>query len=201
VEVILLLTVIIGAVLLGWGLGWDQPAATLAGLAVLALATLRTVGVRLRPALLATVTVAVLALLGVVYAIRSGPAAEPPTAAVAVPAAPASPGPGATPAVPATPRPGEDPVAFGQRLATMNACTVCHTTDGRPSTGPTWRGLFGKSERLQGGGTVMVDEAYLRESIVTPNAKVVQGFTPVMPQLRLSESEVDALIAYIRSLR
>jgi cytochrome c oxidase subunit 2 len=103
--------------------------------------------------------------------------------------------------VPATPRPGEEPAAFGQRLAAMYACIACHTTDGRPSTGPTWKGLYGKSELLQGGQRVTVDDAYLRESILAPNAKIVQGFTPIMPQFRLTDAEVEALIAYIKSLR
>jgi cytochrome c oxidase subunit 2 len=71
--------------------------------------------------------------------------------------------------------------------------------------GPTWKGLFGKTENLTDGSTVVVDEAYLRESILTPNAKVAQGFLPgTMAQDfgdRLSELEIKAIIEYIKTLR
>jgi cytochrome c oxidase subunit 2 len=62
--------------------------------------------------------------------------------------------------------------------------------------------LFGKEVRLAGGGRVKFDEAYIRESIINPNAKVVAGYPPVMPTFRgqISEEQILQLIAYIRSL-
>jgi cytochrome c oxidase subunit 2 len=84
-------------------------------------------------------------------------------------------------------------------------CTACHLADGNPSVGPTWQGLFGKAETLTDGSTVVVDEAYLKESILTPNARVVQGFLPgVMPQNfrdHLSDSEVQAIMDYIKTVK
>ncbi len=105
-----------------------------------------------------------------------------------------------TPAAEAT-----DLVALGKALAARQGCLVCHSVDGSPRVGPTWKGLFGKEETLTDGSTVKVDEAYLRESIVDPDAKVVKGFPAgVMPQdfgQKLSDEEIQALIEYIKTLR
>ena len=71
------------------------------------------------------------------------------------------------------------------------------------STGPTWRGLFGSEVRLVDGRTVTADEEYLERSIVDPSAEVVDGYRPVMPTdlgERLTEEDIQALIAYLRSL-
>jgi cytochrome c oxidase subunit 2 len=63
------------------------------------------------------------------------------------------------------------------------ACDSCHTHDGSPGAGPTWLGLFGREEQLADGSTVTVDEEYLHDSILNPNAQIVAGFNPgVMPQ-------------------
>lgn len=88
-------------------------------------------------------------------------------------------------------------------VAERAGCFACHTTDGRPSTGPTWRGLFGSEVVLDDGRTVIADEEYLERSIVDPMAEVVDGFRPVMPSGfgdRLTDEEIQAIIAYIRSL-
>jgi cytochrome c oxidase subunit 2 len=68
--------------------------------------------------------------------------------------------------------------------------------------GPVLQGIFGKSVELQGGGTVTADEAYIRESIVNPQAKVVAGFQPIMPTFQglVTEEQLMQLIAYVRSL-
>lgn len=92
----------------------------------------------------------------------------------------------------------------GKALAAEHACSACHSQDGNPSVGPTWKGLFGKEEVLAGGAKVRVDEAYLNESIVAPNAKVVEGFRAgIMPPdfgQKLSEGDIQAIIAFIKSL-
>lgn len=88
-------------------------------------------------------------------------------------------------------------------VAERAGCFACHTTDGRSSTGPTWRGLFGSQVSLTDGRTVTADEDYLERSIVDPLVEVVDGYRPVMPSGfgdRLSETDIEALIAYIRSL-
>ena len=92
---------------------------------------------------------------------------------------------------------------WGKLQYERKGCNSCHTVDGASSKGPTWRGLFGKTESLNNGSTVMVDEAYLRESMLQPNAKVVQGFEPVMPTFQglLRDHEIRGLVAYIESLQ
>mgnify|MGYP001274113266 CR=1 FL=1 len=79
----------------------------------------------------------------------------------------------------------------------------CHSTDGSTKVGPTFKGLFGRQEQLADGSTVTVDEEYIRESILQPGAKVVQGFAPTMPtyQGQLTDREVAGLIEYIKTLQ
>jgi cytochrome c oxidase subunit II len=93
------------------------------------------------------------------------------------------------------------PVAAGEKLFNDLACISCHqaTPQGR---GPVLVGLFGKTVELQGGGTATVDEAYLRESIVRPQAKVHAGYLPIMPTFQglVTEEQLLQLIAYVRSL-
>ncbi|MEJ2746834.1 MAG: hypothetical protein P8183_02795 [Anaerolineae bacterium] len=62
-------------------------------------------------------------------------------------------------------------------------CSGCHSIDGSTMSGPTWLGLYGHQVQLTDGTTVTADDAYIRESILNPNAKIVAGFQPdVMPQ-------------------
>lgn len=99
--------------------------------------------------------------------------------------------------------PDASPEELGAVVAERAGCFVCHTTDGRPSAGPTWRSLFGSQVSLVDGRTVNADEEYLRRAIVDPLAEVVDGYRPIMPSGfgdRLSDEEIQALIAYIRSL-
>lgn len=93
-----------------------------------------------------------------------------------------------------------DPVAQGRQLAQAKGCIACHSIDGSRGVGPSWKGVFGSSRKLVDGTVVTADEAYLHESMVSPNARVVEGFPPVMPPLPLSDEESAALIAYIESL-
>jgi cytochrome c oxidase subunit II len=87
----------------------------------------------------------------------------------------------------------------GQRMFKNFGCTGCH---GDSNQGPLLAGIYGKEERLENGETVTVDEDYLRESILDPGAKIVQGYQPIMPSYdgQLDDEEVDALVNYIRSL-
>jgi cytochrome c oxidase subunit 2 len=110
-----------------------------------------------------------------------------------------------------------NPAERGGKWAADYGCISCHSVDGSVIAGPTWAGLFGSVETLADGTTVTVDEAYLQNSILNPNAQIVEGFNPgVMPdnfgerfaveEEAISEGEglevdiVDDLIAYIMSL-
>ena len=95
----------------------------------------------------------------------------------------------------AKPGPGNELIAQGLLLAEDQGCLACHSLDGSESVGPTWKGMYGKTETLADGTTVVVDDDYLRESIADPNAKIVQGFEPLMPPYEFSDAEMAALIA------
>ena len=102
-------------------------------------------------------------------------------------------------------------VELGRSLAARNGCASCHSTGGGPGVGSTnyvgtpWDGLFGREVVLENGSKVTADEAYLRESIIDPNAKIVKGFLAgIMPQGfgdRLSPEDIQALIEYIKAIR
>jgi cytochrome c oxidase subunit 2 len=95
------------------------------------------------------------------------------------------------------------PAQAGEMLYKTRGCAECHTVTGEARTGPTWKGLFGRKVPLQGGGSAMADENYVRESILDPQAQIVAGFQPVMPTFkgRLSDQEISAIIAYIKTLK
>jgi mono/diheme cytochrome c family protein len=96
-----------------------------------------------------------------------------------------------------------DFVSIGKQLyGGKGGCKQCHSVDGSAGTGPSFQGIFGERQKLRDGSTVTVDEEYLRESIVNPKAKVVEGYQAVMPSYdgRLKPREIDALIEYIKSL-
>jgi cytochrome c oxidase subunit 2 len=89
----------------------------------------------------------------------------------------------------------------GEKLFTERACATCHLPTGQ-GRGPSLIGVAGAPVKLASGGTVVADETYLRESILMPATKLTAGFEPVMPtfQGQLSEEQVVALVAYIKSL-
>ena len=95
----------------------------------------------------------------------------------------------------------ESPVQAGEKLFTQFDCVNCHES-GRRQRCPTLGGLYGTQVPLVSGGTVLFDEAYIRESILDPRAKVAAGYEPVMPTYRnqVTEEQMLALIAYIKSL-
>ena len=91
----------------------------------------------------------------------------------------------------------------GKQLYTKQGCDTCHSIDGSPKIGPTWKGLFGKMETMADGSSHKVDENYLRESMLDPAAKVVKGYAPSMPtyQGKLSDKDLDGLIEYMKTLK
>ena len=89
----------------------------------------------------------------------------------------------------------------GAKLFQELACNTCHRPDAQ-GRGPVLEGLFGKTVQLQNGETVQVDEAYVRESILTPSAKITAGFQPIMPTFQglVTEEQLLALVEYVKSL-
>ncbi|HVP67412.1 MAG TPA: cytochrome c oxidase subunit II [Anaeromyxobacteraceae bacterium] len=96
---------------------------------------------------------------------------------------------------------GASLVEVGQQVYGEKGCSACHSVDGTSGVGPSFKGIWGKEEKLADGKTVKVDEAYIRESIVTPDAKIRAGFDNVMPPIPLEEREIQGVVAYIQSLR
>jgi cytochrome c oxidase subunit 2 len=97
---------------------------------------------------------------------------------------------------------GENLAAKGEKVASERGCLRCHTVDGTPYLGPTWAGLYDSKVTLADGTQVRADEAYLTESMMDPEVKMVSGFPPIMPSYLglLQAGEVAALVHYIRSL-
>ena len=98
---------------------------------------------------------------------------------------------------------GEGLAARGRDVAAARGCLRCHTVDGSPFIGPTWARAFGRRRATADGHDVVVDEAYLTQSMMEPRAVVAAGFAAVMPSYQgvLSPEETSALLEYIRSLR
>lgn len=104
---------------------------------------------------------------------------------------------------------GSTLLASGAALYQRLACDTCHREGldgggiGSKLRAPSLVGLYGRRVDLIGGGTVVADENYLRESIVDPQEKIVAGWQPIMPtfQGQVSDEQLNALVAYIRSLK
>jgi cytochrome c oxidase subunit 2 len=97
---------------------------------------------------------------------------------------------------------GLPPEEAGEKLYAKKGCVQCHTTTGAAGIGPTFLGAWGKTRNFTDGSSGPMDENYVRESVLQPQAKIVAGFDPVMPtfQGRLNDEEIRALIAYLKSL-
>jgi len=92
----------------------------------------------------------------------------------------------------------------GDQLFGEKGCMACHSIDGTPRVGPTLKGLSGKTVTVMTDGEerkVVADEAYLRKSLLAPNADVVKGFPPIMPLEKMTDDEIKELINYIKGLK
>ncbi len=91
--------------------------------------------------------------------------------------------------------------ATGEKVFAELGCSTCHRADAQ-GRGPNLQGVFGKPVQLEDGRTLVADENYIRECILDPGAKRVKGFQPIMPTFQglVSEEQVNALVAYIKSL-
>ena len=91
--------------------------------------------------------------------------------------------------------------ATGQKLFQELGCTSCHRFDTQ-GRGPNLVGVYGKPVLLDNGSTIVADDAYIRESILNPGAKIVAGFRPIMPSFQgiLTEDQLLSLVAYIKSI-
>jgi cytochrome c oxidase subunit 2 len=99
-------------------------------------------------------------------------------------------------------KPPDDPVKWGEQLYNKKGCKTCHSTDGSIIIGPSFKGLWAKGTEQTSSGPVKIDENYVRESLMEPQAKLVNGFPPSMPTFKgqLKDTEIAAIIAYLKSL-
>lgn len=89
----------------------------------------------------------------------------------------------------------------GKSIVTANACQACHSLDGSAVVGPTWKGAWGREGELADGTKYVVNEEYVRESILKPQAKVVKGYAPVMVAYPFSDSELASVIEYLKTIQ
>jgi len=92
----------------------------------------------------------------------------------------------------------------GSQLYQVKGCVACHSTDGSPRVGPTFKGLLGKKEEVISAGkkeALVVNEAFIRKFISEPNVVHIEGFPPIMPKISLTDEELTALVDYIKSLK
>jgi len=95
----------------------------------------------------------------------------------------------------------KSPVEAGEYFYKSRGCIQCHSLDGTPKNGPSFKGLFGKDEKMTDGSTIKVDNNYLRESILEPQAHIVAGFRPIMPTFKgqLTDQDITAIIEFIKA--
>ncbi|MCG8416595.1 MAG: cytochrome c oxidase subunit II [Proteobacteria bacterium] len=94
------------------------------------------------------------------------------------------------------------PAELGKKMYD-NYCIACHTLDGTTKVGPSFKDLvLGGQNEMTDGSSIVVDENYIRESIVEPQAKVRKGYPASMPSFKgvLSDKKINGVIAFIKSL-
>lgn len=95
------------------------------------------------------------------------------------------------------------PAELGEKLYKGKSCNACHSVDGSVVIGPSFKGLYEREGELEDGASYTADENYIRQSILEPQEQIVEGFQPVMPSFKgiLSDAEITAIIAYIKTLK
>ncbi len=94
------------------------------------------------------------------------------------------------------------PEGLGQLIVAQNGCAACHSINGAAGIAPTWFNLFGSEVDLTDGSVVKADDAYITESIKSPQAKIVAGFeSQQMPQYTFTDDQIAAIVAYIKTIR
>ncbi len=98
---------------------------------------------------------------------------------------------------------GLPPEILGASLYVNLGCSTCHSIDGNKGQGPSWKGIYGQMHKMSDGKMMLVDENYIRTSVLQPQAMIVEGFQGIMPsyQGQIRERQLVALIAYIKTLK
>lgn len=95
------------------------------------------------------------------------------------------------------------PAERGQAIFTAKACNACHSLDGSKLIGPSFKGVFGRKEKLADGSEIIVDAEYIKQSILEPGSQVVEGFTPSMPTYKgqLDDSQLNDIVEWMKTLK
>ncbi len=95
------------------------------------------------------------------------------------------------------------PAERGKKLYSLKGCNACHSVDGSKVVGPTFKGSWGREEELADGSKIKIDENYVMESILNPQAKLVKGYPPSMPSFQgvVNETELKAIIEFIKTVK
>ena len=101
-----------------------------------------------------------------------------------------------------TPPSAAQPTHPGYKLLDNNLCLACHSIDGQPGIGPTLKGIYGQTQKLRDGSAVTLNDVFIREKILNPNAKVLAGtYEQEMPKTDLTNEEIDQIIDYLKTLQ
>lgn len=91
----------------------------------------------------------------------------------------------------------------GKALLMSKGCFACHSSDGSTLIGPSFKGIYGKTETVVSNGVereITINDEYIRQSIMEPSKDIVKGYQPLMPPLPLTAEEIDAIIEHIKEL-
>ncbi len=90
----------------------------------------------------------------------------------------------------------------GELLYNKQGCKACHSLDGSKLVGPSFKDLYGNTFDTKEGVRIVADDAYIKESILTPNVSVIAGFEPVMTPYagKLDDKEIEAITAWLKSM-
>lgn len=104
---------------------------------------------------------------------------------------------------PAAVDPNMSPADRGKQIYNTRLCMTCHSLDGSKVVGPSFKGLYGRSGKLADGSSYTADEAYIKNSILKPQAQVVEGYQPVMPgyEGQLDDKQIADVIEYLKTLK
>jgi cytochrome c oxidase subunit 2 len=101
-----------------------------------------------------------------------------------------------------SPPPAAEPTHPGYKALDANLCLTCHSIDGQPGIGPTFKGVYGRTQKLKDGSNITVNDAFIREKILHPDAKIIAGtFEQEMPKSDLAPEEIEEIIEYIQTLK
>jgi cytochrome c oxidase subunit 2 len=101
--------------------------------------------------------------------------------------------------------PTKPPEKKGQELFAKFQCTTCHSLTDKPIAGggPAFKGVYGRTEKLDTGAEQLVSDDYIKESVMYPQKKIVMGFGKIMPsfQGQINDKQLDYLIAYLKTIK